>query len=151
MAGIADALALGADVVGKDFADVDPDDRALRERKEGDIGNQQPDQRARMRVRREDPGHARQATGRARRANQQQHLAAQLIDHAHSDHGEDQVGKADGDGLLVAAELAESGLGKDVVQVVENRVDSGQLVECADADGQKQWIAVLPAKDRFLG
>ena len=40
----AQALALGAHPVGEDFAEVDPDDRALREGEEGDEADQQPDQ-----------------------------------------------------------------------------------------------------------
>ena len=94
---------------------------------------------------------ARQATGRARRADQQQRLAPQLVDHAHAHDGEDQIGEADGDGLLVAGDLAEAGRGEDAVQVIEDGVDAGQLVECADGDGQKQRVAVLPAEDRLVG
>ncbi len=43
------------------------------------------------------------------------------------------------------------GCGEDVVQVIEDGVDARQLVECADGDGQKQRIAVLPLEDRLVG
>ena len=42
----AEALAFGANLVGKDFADVDPDDRALRESEEGDKADEEPDEQA---------------------------------------------------------------------------------------------------------
>ena len=60
------------------------------------------------------------------------------------------IGESDGDGLLVAGELAEAGRSKNVVQVVENGVDAGQLVERADGDGEKQRIAILPAEDGLV-
>ena len=62
----------------------------------------------------------------------------------------DEVGEADGDGLLVARDLAEAGGGKDVVQVVEDGVDAGELIECADGDGEKERVAVLPAEDGLV-
>ena len=39
----AEALTFGADLVGEDLADVDPDDSALRKGEEGDEADQQPD------------------------------------------------------------------------------------------------------------
>ena len=103
-----------------------------------------------MRVAGEEPGNRNQAACRSRRADQQQRLAAQLVDYRHPHHGEDEIGKPDGDGLPVAGKLRESRRGKDARQVIENGVDAGQLVECADADGEKQRITVLPSKDRFV-
>ena len=77
-------------------------------------------------------------------------LRPSLIDQRHAHHGEDQVGGADRDRLLVAGDLAESSRRKDVVQVIENRVDPRQLIECPNRDGQKQRIAILPLKDRLM-
>ena len=77
-------------------------------------------------------------------------LRPSLVDHAHPDHGEDQVGESDRNRLLIARQLAESGRLKDVVQVVENRVDPRQLIECSNRDRQKQRIAILPSKHRLM-
>ncbi len=137
MAGIAHALTFGANVVRKHFADIDPDHRALRQREERDVGDQQPDQRPLMRVvPKIHATPARQAAVPAAPISKQR-LTPQPVDHRHAHHGEDQIGKPDRDGLLVARDLAESSRCKDVVQVVENRVDARQLIECADRDRQK--------------
>ena len=151
MAGVAHALALGAHSVGKDLADVNPDDRALREGKECDVGDEQPHQHPLIRVRGEYPGHAGEAACRARRADQKQGFTAQPVDHRHTNNGEYKIREADGDGLLIARNLAEAGSGEDVIQVIEDGVDTGQLIERADGDGQKERIAVLPSKDRLVG
>ena len=103
-----------------------------------------------MRLRGENPGHAAQAAGATRRANQQQRLAAQLVDQRHADNGEQKIRCADGDCLLVARNLAEAGGGEDVVQVVQNCVDPGELVESADRDGEEQRIAILPLEDPLV-
>ena len=63
------------------------------------------------------------------RADQQQLLAPDPVDHRHRDHGEQQVRGADRYRLQIARDLAEAGLREDVVQVVENRVDAGELIE----------------------
>jgi len=104
---------------------------------------QHPDQRASVGVGGKEPRDRCQAACRARRANQKKGFAAQLVDQTHADDGEDQIGESDGDGLLVAGDLAEAGGGEDAVQVIEDGVDAGKLVECADGNRQKERIDVL--------
>ena len=97
----------------------------------------------------EDRGHAGQAHRRPHRADQQQRLAPDPVDHRHRDHGEQQVGGADRHRLQVAGDLAESGLREDIVQVIQNRVDSGKLVEHPDRNRQENRQPVLPGKQRL--
>ena len=92
---------------------------------------------------------ARQAEP-ARRANQQQRFAPQLVDQGHAHDGEHEIGGADGDGLLVAGDVAEPRRRKNAVQVIENRVDAGQLIKRADGDGQKQRVAIFPSENGLV-
>ena len=78
-------------------------------------------------------------------------LRPRLVNDAHADDGEDEVGEADGDGLLIAGELAEAGGLENVVEVIKDGVDAGELVECADGDGEEERVAVLPAEDGDVG
>src|ERR1017187_6738114 len=61
----AEALALGADQVGKHFAEVDPDDGALREGEETDEADEQPDQELLALSGGKDDGHTGQTNGGA--------------------------------------------------------------------------------------
>ena len=97
-----------------------------------------------------DPGHAGEAGRGADGAHDEQALAAEAVNERHADQGEEEVGGADGDGLLIAGKLAEAGGRKDGVHVAEDGVDAGELVEGADGDGQEERIAVLPAEDRLV-
>src|SRR5580658_5593475 len=101
-------------------------------------------------MRAEHPRDTSKTSGATGRADKQKRLAAQFVDQRHADHGEQKVGCADRDGLLVARDLTESSSCKDVVQVIENRVDACELVEGADGDSEKKRIAVLPAKYRLV-
>src|SRR5579862_7071682 len=103
-----------------------------------------------MRVGGEDPRNACQAACGAGSTYQQQRFAAKLVDNAHADDGEDKIGESDGDGLLITGELAESGSGKDIVQVVEDCIDACELIERADGDGEKERVAIFPAEDGFV-
>ena len=96
-----------------------------------------------------DDGHSGQTDGGAGGAGEQQLLAAEAIDDAHGDDGEEQVGGADGHRLKVAGDFVEAGALEDVVEVVENRVDAGHLVEEADSDGEHDGAAVLGLEERF--
>jgi hypothetical protein len=78
-------------------------------------------------------------------------MSRRVLRPSHADEGEDEVGGSDGDGLEVSGELAEACGGKDVVEVVEDGVDAGELVEGADGDGEEEWEAVLPLEDGFVG
>ena len=80
--------------------------------------------------------HAAQAEGHADAADQQQRLAAELVDEGHGKQRGDQVHGADGDGLQIARDLAEAGHAEDVVRVIENGVDAGELVERRDGERQ---------------
>src|SRR5277367_5752487 len=104
-----------------------------------------------MRLSEEDIRHSRETGRRSSRADEQQRLATQAIDQRHANQSEDQVGCTNRNGLQVAGQLREASGREDVVQVIENRVDTRQLVKSADGDSQKQWIAVFPLKDRLIG
>ncbi len=66
----AEALALGANAVGENFADIYPDDGTLREREERDVSNQQPDEIFLVLVREEDGSDSGEAGSRTDGANQ---------------------------------------------------------------------------------
>src|SRR5277367_1514872 len=83
--GAAEALTFGADACGKDFADIDPDHRALRDGEEEDITDKQPDQVRLVLLFEEDCGHACQADCGANRPDEQPRLASELIDDAHGE------------------------------------------------------------------
>src|ERR1700683_14309 len=142
----AEALTFGADLVGEDFADVDPDDRALGKREEGDEADQQPDQQVLMLMSEEDVGYAAEAGCGAHRAHQEECFSADLVDHGHGDHGEQEICGADGYRLQVAGNLAEARGDKDVVDVVEDGVDAGELVEHADGNGEENREAIVPGE-----
>jgi hypothetical protein len=103
-----------------------------------------------VRIGREDPRDAGEAGCGAGCADEEKRFAAELVDEAHADHGEDEVGEADGDGLLIAGELAESGRREDAVEVIEDGVDAGKLIECADGDGEEKRVAIFPAEDGLV-
>ena len=52
-------------------------------------------------------------------------------------------------GLLVAGERGEAGESEDIVGVVKNGVDAGELIEHADGDGQENRQAVLALEERL--
>ena len=88
-------------------------------------------------------------TGGADRAEEQQLLAAKLVDDGHGEQRSHQVGRADGYRLQIAGDPAEAGRGEDVVQVIEDGVDAGELIEHADGGGEKDRLAVLPGEERL--
>ena len=77
---------------------------------------------------------AASAQRRADRARQQQLLAADAIDDAQRDHRGDEIRRADGHRLQRIRPAAESGIREDVVEVVEDGVDAGELVEHREQD-----------------
>src|SRR5260221_3162830 len=79
MRGTAEALSFCANAGGKDFAEIDPDYRALRDGKKSDVKEQQPKQVVLMSVHEEDGGDAGEADGSANGANQQQRLEAKDV------------------------------------------------------------------------
>src|SRR6266403_1009013 len=93
---------------------------------------------------------AREAERCAHRADQQQGFAAELVDYGHAQESGEQVHASYGHCLQVARELAEARGGKNVVQVIKDGIDAGELVKHADGDGQENWEAVLAAKERLI-
>ena len=78
------------------------------------------------------------------------HLRPARSIRGHANQREDQVGGADGDCLQVTRNLAEAGLGEDVVQVIEDRVDARELVKGAgdDSEHDGEEVALL---EEWLG
>ena len=85
----------------------------------------------------EDDRDSGQARGGPDRTDQQKGLAPEPVNHRHRDHGEEQVSGADCDRLQVAGHLAEAGVGENIIQVIEDRVNAGKLVKHSNADRQK--------------
>ena len=90
------------------------------------------------------------ADGGADGADEEEGFAAELVDDGHGEEGGAEVHGAEQDGLLVAGELGEAGGGKNVVRVIEDGVDAGELVEHADGDGEENGQAVF-ALEKGLG
>src|SRR5579875_1036690 len=107
--GAAETLALGADVGGEDLGDVDPDDRALGDREEHDEGDKERQQQRKMLAAKKDIRHTGEAERVARGSDQEQSLAAELVDDGDAEQGGEQVGGTDGDGLQVGGDVAEAG------------------------------------------
>src|ERR1700733_671369 len=141
--GAAESLTLGAHAVGKDLADVDPEHRALRHGEGGDERHQQPDEPVQMGVGVKDVGDEAETDAEADGADEQQLLAAELVDDRHGQQGKDQVGGSDGDGLQVSGDFGRAGESEDVVQVIEDGVDAGELAEHADGKGDDDGLEVL--------
>ena len=153
----AQRLAPSADAVGKDFADEHPDHRALAEsvrRDEDDQPSQQHrpvcaydavagafgDQPSFQRSVRpldfeERKGRRTQAQDVADGADQHQLLASKVVDDGHSGHCEGEVGEPDNNRLPERIGRAVACHFEDVLGVVDQRVDPGELVECGDGHG----------------
>src|SRR6266852_1064218 len=97
----------------------------------------------------ENDRNSSQAESGADGTYQQQSLAAKLVNHRHRDHGEKQVGGSDGHRLQVARDLAEAGVLKDLVQIVENHIDARELVEYSDADREENRERILSGEKLF--
>src|SRR5437773_6849042 len=95
-----------------------------------------------MAARKENVRYSAQTDGCAYRPDLQQRLSAHFVDNRHGQDCKRQVRGANGDGLQVARDLAEPCTFEDEVQVVENRVDSGKLVEHGDGNCQENRCAV---------
>ena len=147
----AQALALGPHRIGENFREVNPDDGALGEGEKRDVADQQPDQKALVLAGEENYRDSGQTERGADGADQQQGLAAEPVDHRHCDHGEEQVGGPDRHRLQVAGDFAEAGVSKNVVQVIENRVDARELVEHSDADREENREGIFSGEQFFGG
>src|SRR5208282_171526 len=102
-----------------------------------------------MAVREEYGSHSGQARDHASRSNQQECFSPELVDQRHAKEGCNQIHSSHGDRLKITRNSAESGVGKDVVKVVENGIDACELIEHADRDGKKDGKAILPRKERL--
>ena len=92
-----------------------------------------------MNVKQEDRRNSAEAHSRSDGANQQQEFPAEFIDHRHGNHGEDEVCCSDRNRLEVTGYGAEACLSEDVIDVIENRVHTGELVEHSNGYGEKDW------------
>ena len=80
----------------------------------------------------EDPGDAEQGDAAAYGSDEQEGFAAYLVDDGDAEEGGEEVRQTDDDGLFGAGDGVEACVGEDVVEVVEDGVDAGELVEETD-------------------
>src|SRR6185437_4124587 len=93
---------------------------------------------------------ARQADGSAGGSDQEERFSSDPVNHGHGNHGEEQIGCTDHDGLEISGKLAVSGKGENVIQVIEDGVDAGELIEHSNAYGEENRERVLFRKQRLL-
>ena len=98
----AQALAFGTRPLRKNFTQIHPYHRALREGEECNEANQEPDQILLMRLGPENVRDSKKTNRCAHRADHQQTFAPQLVNHSHSDGGEQQVRETHQHGLNIA-------------------------------------------------
>ena len=96
------------------------------------------------------PGRGTQADDVADRADEHQSAAAEVVDHGHRQHGEDQVRPAHGHRLQERGSAAGAGHREDGGGVVHERVDARELVEHGDRHGQQDRPPVLPLEERLF-
>ena len=104
-----------------------------------------------MLVRVEDPGDSGEGEATAYGSDEKKGFAADLVDDGDADEGGDEVGETDDDGLHGAGDGVEAGVGEDVVEVIQDGVDAGELVEEADGDGEEDELAVAALEEGVLG
>src|SRR3981189_2581219 len=89
---------------------------------------------------------AGKAQGHPYAAYQEQSLSSQLVDKGHAKEGCDQIHCTDENRLQRPGDLAESRGCKDVIRIVKNCVDPGELVEHSNGDSQKDRQPVVAFK-----
>src|SRR5260370_6012450 len=94
-------------------------------------------------------GHAGKTKDKADRSDEEQRLAAELVDQSHGEESGAEVHRTYGHRLQIAGDLVESRRGKNVVEIIENRVDARELVEHADCDGKKYGDEVFAGEKWF--
>ena len=67
----------------------------------------------------------------------------------HSQQRGAEVHCPDCNGAQFAGDLGKSRRGKNIIQVIENRVDARELIEKSDGDSKEDRQAVFPGKERF--
>ena len=108
--GGAEALALGADVGGEDLAEVDPDDGTLRDGEEDDEADEQREQQRLVAPVPKMTATPARADAAADGADEQEGLAAELVDEGDAEQGGEEIGapmatawRSAGDGWLKPA------------------------------------------------
>src|ERR1700751_2298440 len=102
-----------------------------------------------MSVSKEENGDGSEAGREAHGSDQKELLAAELIDDRHGEQGGDKIGGADRYGLEIAGDFACAGKGEDVVEVIEDGIDAGELSEHADGEGENNRLAGLAGEKRI--
>src|SRR5216684_3579445 len=92
-----------------------------------------------------------QAQRRSHGTDQKQSLASNFVDDRHRYHGEDQIRTADRHRLKIARNLAETSMAENVVQVIKDGIDAGELVKHSNAHRQKDWKRVTPGEQPLGG
>src|SRR5947208_695015 len=128
------------------LAEIYPDDSALRERKESYIGHKKPNKPVSAGGTQKDDCYSRKCQCASDRSDEKESLPPQPVNDRHGNSHCDQIGKSDKHCLQVPRNSAESGLRKDVVQVVENRIDPRYLIEHTDRNCKKDRQPVLSLK-----
>src|SRR5450755_981263 len=96
-----------------------------------------------------DSGDAEKTDCSSNGTDEKQHPAPDLVDERRRNRNGQQIGEANQNSLKVAGNAIESGLSKDIVQVIENGVYARKLVEHSDRDGEEDRKPISPLKDAF--
>src|SRR5258706_1944930 len=143
-------------LVREDLRQHHPHDRTQRDgktRHESDDREQHQmrvDERHGARDRRrgmEGPADGQQRHGHAGNADQQQRPSAEAVDEPNRDQGHANVDQTDQHRLSKRRCQATTRSREDGRQVVENRIDAGNLLEESNAEGKQQYKPEAPAKD----
>src|SRR5580700_3757585 len=97
----------------------------------------------------EDRCHTEKTDCRAYGTNQQQGLAAKLVNDSHSEQSCGQIHRSHENSLQIAGHRAESTGAENIVQVVNNGVDACQLIEHANRYSEENRQAILVLKQRL--
>lgn len=149
--GGAEGLSFGAHVGGEDFREINPDNGALRDGEGDDEGHEKSEEKVEMFASVEDPGDPGEREGAAYGSDEEEGFAADLVDDGDADKRGEEICQAHDDGLHVAGHGAEAGVAEDVVEVVEDCVDSGELVEEADGNCEEDEPGVAALEEGVLG
>jgi hypothetical protein len=133
-------LSLGPMTVGENLGDEHPDHGALSHGVSGDEGK---DARRNDGVVSREEGPRGEAERRdvAQRSDEQQRAPPDSVDQPEADEREDEVGEPDADRLQERRLGTQSGHLEDARREVEDRVDSGELVEEGDEKREKDGRA----------
>jgi hypothetical protein len=145
-----EALPLSPNPSWEDLANVDPYNCALRNCEEGNVGHEGPDQPCLVLMHREDRSNGKEADRGSNRPDEQEGLATNAVNQRHAEEGGNEVHSADGYRLPDARDMAKARRTEDAREIVENRIDSAQLIEGSDGNGEKNWFAIPKSPSRPL-